>query len=211
MMSSRPIDGLTPLRRFPALLIAGFTACVLVAASWGHVSVFWGDYGKWLFEIQEVANGKQLYTGVYWPQLPLAAWVFGAWARLAGTELQDVWTLTAALALAVSLLFAEYCRLILPGLRTLWVIPSALVMAFGASSVNGAPLGMGMYTPSAPLGVGCLMISLILAHRLIGARTPLPPPPRHCARCDCSSGDRDKNRLLAACWCACRYHMRTPR
>lgn len=158
------------------LVLAAGTAALLIAASWGHASIFWGDYGKWLFEVQRVGEGARLYTDVYWPQLPLAAWIFGAWTRLVGSELSNIWTLTSALAMALALLFALHARRLVPGRVAAWVIPPSLVLIFALTSINSAPIGMGMYMPAAPLGAAFLLGALIFAEDVVrtGSLTRAP-------------------------------------
>ncbi len=158
--------GETSWRR-QTVLVALLCAALLIAASWGYATVAWGDYGKWLFEVQRVGEGATLYRDVYWPQLPLAAWLFGAWTWLAGSDLRSIWALTTFIALGIAVAFGAYASRILSREVAPWLTIVALVLAFAAANIESAPLGMGMYTPAAPLGALFLILAVLTALREI--------------------------------------------
>jgi hypothetical protein len=138
-------------------------ATVHVVASWGHVTVYWGDYGKWLHEVERVAAGERLYSDVYWPQLPAAAWLLGAWGRLFGTDLAAMWSATVLTFFVGVLGFARFVRATGPHEGGFLLVLSAAVLAWAVGNIESAPLAMGAYTPSSALGGTLLVWSAVIA------------------------------------------------
>jgi hypothetical protein len=144
------------LGRWFAVALLGLATLHLVA-SWGHTTVFWGDYGKWLHEVERVAHGERLYADVYWPQLPAAAWTLGAWGRVAGTDLGSMWIATILIFYAGVLGFARFMEATGPHDGGLLIGLSAAWLAWAAACIESAPLPFGGYTPASALG-GTLLI-----------------------------------------------------
>lgn len=137
-----------------------------VAATWGEATVFWGDYGRWLHELDRFAHGEVLYRDFYWPFPPLAMWVFGSLEKLFGSDLNPVRVITVILSFLIYLEFAFYLRALQP--RNLAAIAAAACFLLSASyaQIGSPPLPVGMYTPAAPLGFFFLLSAVLVLFRL---------------------------------------------
>jgi hypothetical protein len=154
---------------------AAYLVCLAVAAAhallaWGELPVFWGDSGRWLHEVERFAAGETLYRDFTWPFPPLAMWVLGLPARLVGSDLVHIWSMTLVLYLATVVVFVRYAVAVLP--RDL-LIPAAvatLLWAIAFAQVGGAALPLGMYTPAALVGGLCLITAVVLLVTVLEGR-----------------------------------------
>jgi hypothetical protein len=133
-----------------------------IATSWGYIGLYWGDTGRWLYEVDRFAHGASLYRDVYWPFPPLAMWIVGGSARVIGSDLSQVWMITASIAVLIGVAYALIIAALLP--TRIAVLAAATGMTLGAaySSDFSAPLVSGMYTPAVPVAVLCLFAQLAL-------------------------------------------------
>ncbi|MGQ0766543.1 MAG: hypothetical protein ACT4OZ_12850 [Gemmatimonadota bacterium] len=131
-----------------------------VAVSWGQMPVYWGDSGRWLHEVDRFAGGERLYRDFYWPFPPLAMWIVGGLGRVFGSDLAQIWTITAIVAALIALAWVRYAAR-LCGDLTLPVVLIGLPLGITFASIGSAPLSTGMYTPAAPVGFLCLLVLLL--------------------------------------------------
>jgi hypothetical protein len=141
-----------------------------VAATWRQASVFSGDYGVWMHEVERFAHGEVPYRDFQWQFPPLALWVVGSIIRHFGAQLNVFRSATILLSLLILLGFIFYVSALLP--RKL--IPGTLVAGFLLSvayaQTQSAPLPEGMYNPGAPLGFLFLLCAILLQFRLWASR-----------------------------------------
>ncbi len=148
--------------------LAGLTAFMMLAIAhawlvWGYSSVFWGDAGRWLHEIDRFANGEVLYRDFVWPFPPLAMWLFGGVARLINSDVAVVWSSTTGVYLALCAAYYHYVRcLVPPRLRSL-VLLVGFLLAVAYANTGGNPLPLGTYSPAAPLGALLLLLAVLSA------------------------------------------------
>ena len=88
-----------------------------VAGTWRESTVWYGDYGRWLHEIDRFAHGEVLYRDFYWTFPPLGMWVFGSFARIFGAQLDVIRVATVLLSLLIYLGFFSMSR---GFYRTIW-------------------------------------------------------------------------------------------
>src|SRR5688572_30127493 len=100
-----------------------------VVVTWGYVSLYWGDYGRWLYEVDRVAHGARIYRDVYWAFPPLGMWIIGGITRVIGSDLAQIWTVTSGVAFAIAVVYAYVVARLLP--QGLAVIAGAVGVALG--------------------------------------------------------------------------------
>jgi hypothetical protein len=142
-------------RRATASVVVAVLAVLLlhVGTSWGYVGLYWGDTGRWLYEVDRFAHGARLYRDVYWGFPPLGMWLVGGAARVIGSDLTQIWIIMTAVAVVLAVSYAFIVAQILP--LPLAAVTGATGMALGAiySSDFSAPLVSGMYSPAVPVAV----------------------------------------------------------
>lgn len=122
----------------------------------GYTGTFWGDFGRWSYEIQRFASGELPYHDFQWHFPPLAMWVVGSAARLVGTNLAALGLITSAVALLVAVCFVKVARQALGRVDAL-LIAACLLFAVAYAQPSGAPLPLGNYTPAVPVGGLCAL------------------------------------------------------
>lgn len=142
--------------RRAALTVGAAVLAVLllhIGSSWGYVGLYWGDTGRWMYEVDRYAHGARLYNDVYWGFPPLGMWLVGGAARVIGSGLVSIWLITATIAVLVAICYALFVAQILP--LELAAVTGTAGMALGTifASNFSAPLVSGMYTPAVPLAV----------------------------------------------------------
>lgn len=156
-MSGQPYESTaTPESRQATLTVVIAVLAVLalhIVTSWGYVGLFWGDTGRWMYEVDRYAHGARLYRDVFWGFPPLGMWIVGGAARAIGSDLTQIWIITAAIAILVAVAYALFVAQILP--VHLAAVTGATGMALGViyASNFSAPLVSGMYSPSVPIAV----------------------------------------------------------
>lgn len=157
-------DGLThassraTVRAMLAALAIVVAHTVLV---WGYPSLWWGDYGRWLHELDRVAHGATFYRDIYWAFPPLAMWILGGITRLIGSDVAQVWTVTAIIAAAIALVYGAVVARLVAGRVGVLVAATGMLLGAAYSQQQSAPLALGMYTPAAPVAMLCLMAQLL--------------------------------------------------
>ena len=139
--------------------------CAHVAGTWRESTVWYGDYGRWLHEIDRFAHGEVFYRDFYWAFPPLGMWVFGSFARIFGAQLDVIRVATVLLSLLIYLGFFFYVTRLLPNDLVLGTVIGGFLLSSGYAQVLSLPLPMGMYTPAAPLGFLFLLFALLLVLR----------------------------------------------
>ncbi len=134
-------------------------------ATWGYAGPFWGDHGRWLHQVARASLGEVAYRDFAWTEPPLAVWLLGHGARMAGTSLAAVSALTFGIYVALLLAFYLLARrltreVILP------VTLTALLFAAAYACRDGVPLPLGTITPSLPVGMLFLLLAVIALLRL---------------------------------------------
>ncbi len=142
-------------RRATIVVLLGVLAVLTVhiLTSWGYVGLYWGDSGRWLYEVDRVAHGASIYRDVYWGFPPLGMWIVGSAARLVGSDLTQVWTIMAMIAVLLGIAYALVVARLLP---LHLALPAGVTgMALGAiyASNGSAPLVSGMYSPAVPVAI----------------------------------------------------------
>ncbi len=137
-----------------ALVVVG----VHIVVSWGYLSIPWGDNGRWLYEVDRVAHGAVPYRDVYWPFPPLGIWILGGLARLFGSDLTQIWCITAAIALAIAATYGAIVAWLVPARLAAPVAGAGMFLGVTFSQQQSAPLALGMYTPAVPVAVLCLLL-----------------------------------------------------
>jgi hypothetical protein len=138
------------------VVVVGHTVAV-----WGHPSLFWGDNGRWLHELDSVAHGATFYRDIYWAFPPLAMWLLGGLTRLVGADLVQVWSLTALLAATIALTYGAVVARLVEGRLAVLVAVTGMALGVAYSQQGSAPLSAGMYTPAVPVAMLCLLLQLV--------------------------------------------------
>ena len=132
------------------LLLAAHTLAI-----WGYTGVFWGDIGRWSHEVERFALGELPYRDFQWHYPPFGLWLEGGAARLLGTDLAQLSTITTTLAALLVVTFVYYSRDVLDRADAV-VVAICVVLAFSYAQTVGAPLPMGLYSPAALVGALCI-------------------------------------------------------
>jgi hypothetical protein len=156
MTRNEPANGREIVERrstAPVLLAVLLVLVIHVLTSWGYVGLYWGDPGRWLYEVDRFTHGAKIYRDVYWGFPPLGMWVVGGAARVIGSDLAQIWTITTSLAVLIGVAYALVVAQLLR--IRLAVLVGATGMALGTvySSAFSAPLVSGSYTPAVPVAV----------------------------------------------------------
>ncbi|MCC7162187.1 MAG: hypothetical protein IT331_06820 [Anaerolineae bacterium] len=159
--------------QFILLSVILLLSFVHIRAVWGYPTLFWGDHGLWLNQVERFARGEGLYTDFVYHFPPVSIWIMGTLGKLFGTNLDAMWTWTALVYVVIMLLYWVYTsRLLEPGLR-LGAVTSGMVLSAAYANILSAPLPLGMYTPSAPLGFLILLGTVLLVLDLMRHARPL--------------------------------------
>lgn len=151
-----------PARSTRLAMLAALVVVLLHAAGvWAHPSLWWGDNGRWLHELDRVAHGAVFYRDIYWAFPPLAMWLLGAVTRAIGSDLVQVWTLTTILAASIALAYGAVVARLVPGRLAVLVAATGMVLGAVYSQQASAPLALGMYTPAVPVAGLCLLLQLV--------------------------------------------------
>ncbi len=151
-----------PARSTRLAMLAALAVVLLHAAGvWGHPSLWWGDNGRWLHELDRVAHGAVFYRDIYWAFPPLAMWLLGGLTRIIGSDLIQVWTLTTLVAVGIALAYGAVVARLVPGRLAALVAATGMVLGAAYSQQASAPLALGMYTPAVPVAALCLMLQLV--------------------------------------------------
>lgn len=151
-----------PARSTRLAMLASLAVVLVHAASvWGYPSLWWGDNGRWLHELDRVAHGAVFYRDIFWAFPPLAMWILGGLTRIVGADLVQVWTLTTLIAIAIALAYGAVVARLVPGRLAALVAATGMVLGAAYSQQASAPLALGMYTPAVPVAGLCLMLQLV--------------------------------------------------
>ena len=152
-----------PPARSTRLAMLAALAVVLVHAAgvWGYPSLWWGDNGRWLHELDRVAHGAVFYRDIYWAFPPLAMWLLGGITRVVGSDLVQVWTLTTLVASAIALAYGAVVARLVYGRLAVLVAVTGMMLGAAYAQQASAPLPLGMYTPAVPVAGLCLMLQLV--------------------------------------------------
>ena len=142
------------------MLVAVSVVLLHAALVWGHLSIFWGDNGRWLFELDRVAHGARIYRDVFWAFPPLTMWLFGPVLRVIGTDLVPVWTLTMFVALLLAATYGKVVARLVPAPLVMPVAGVGMLLGAAYSQQLSAPLALGMYSPAVPMAALVLMLQL---------------------------------------------------
>ncbi|MEQ1692447.1 MAG: hypothetical protein ABMA00_14235 [Gemmatimonas sp.] len=144
------------MRRIRAdVLVALLLLSAHTLAVWGHVGVFWGDIGRWSHEVERFAHGELPYRDFQWHYPPLGLWIEGGVARLLGTDLAQLSTITTTLAALLIVTFVCYTREVLERADAR-VVAICVALTFSYAQVMGAPLPLGLYSPATLVGALCI-------------------------------------------------------
>jgi len=153
-----------------AYIVVGIAALLHLAASWGYAGLLWGDHGRWLHEVARYAAGEVPYRDFTWARPPLALWVIGGVARLAGASLPAISATMAVLYAGVIALFLYHLYRLTPNLIMPIALPAA-VFAFAYAGRSGVPLPLGTSTPAGPVGFLCLLAGAALMIKAVDRRS----------------------------------------
>jgi hypothetical protein len=155
-------------------LTVAIAAGVMVAHSalvFRYLAVWWGDSGLWLYMVERIANGDAAYRDVYITAPPLAFWLLGGFARLAGTDVGPVLTATSAVAVAAAMVYGWLVARVAPWP---WAALAAVGGLLTAAGLAGN-LPMGAYTPAVTMGglwlLAATLLTVVVLQR--GRATPL--------------------------------------
>lgn len=93
-----------------ALAAALALAALHTWAVWGYTGLFWGDHGLWLPQDERFAGRQLPYRDFQWNPPPAGLCLVGGAARLVGTSVPAVSSITAASFFRVVTLFALLAR-----------------------------------------------------------------------------------------------------
>lgn len=158
-------DSLSATRRTLGLAaaLALAIAAAHVALSSGHMPVYWGDSGRWLHEVDRFAQGESAYRDFFWAFPPLAMWIVGGVARVIGSDLAQILTITALLCAAIAATWSQFAVRLVGERFALPAVAVVLPLGIAYTTTQSAPLASGMYTPAAPVGFLCLLLLLVAA------------------------------------------------
>jgi hypothetical protein len=142
-------------------------AIVHVITVWGYGSLYWGDQGRWLHEIDRFAAGGVVYRDFHWGFPPLSMWLLGTYARVFGSDLASIWLATSALFIGITGLYYLYVAHLVDRRLALPTAVAGLVFAVVYANTSGAPLPQGLYTPAAPVGFLFLLGGVLLTIRML--------------------------------------------
>jgi hypothetical protein len=174
MTDLRPLETqlYDPVRSRRRALVVMLVLLVLhIWAVWGHTSSIWSDHGRWLYDIERYAAGQLPYRDFDWSQPPLAMWVLGSLARVAGTDLTAVTAIMSAVAVLLFVTYLLVCSRIATG-SALPATLTGLVFATAYANRFGPPLPLGTASPSGPFGVLFLLTAIAVAVRLFDQPHP---------------------------------------
>lgn len=132
----------------------------------------WGDYGRWLHEVERFAGGEVLYRDFTWPFPPLALWLVGGWMKVFGTGLAPIHVLMSLVLIAILACHAALLARLLRSELVPLVSASSVLLALALAQRESASLALGMYSPAAPLAILLLLCALVV--RVDLAKRPSP-------------------------------------
>lgn len=144
-----------------------FLSLTHVAATWGHIGLFWGDCGRWLHEVARFAQGETPYSDYYWAFPPFALWLLGGIARIFGSGVIVLWTTTSIVCVLIFLAYYGYVSLLVQRPFVPGVLAGGFLLSTAYANRGSAPLPAGMYTPAAPVGFLCLFTAVLLGLNLL--------------------------------------------
>ena len=161
----------SPDRRMIGRLSIALVLLTLIhtIAVWGYSGPFSGDTGRWLHEVDRLAQGEVLYRDFIWIFPPLPLWLLGAVGRVFGTTPAVIWVTTSFLCCLIVLAYARYVALLIPGRFYTLTVLAGVILAFAAAKGR---LPLGTYTPAAPIGFLFLLLGLLLTLDLEAAQQP---------------------------------------
>ena len=158
----REASGIAEVKRrdtLVALVVAGTIAALHAIATWGHTTVFWGDYGYMMDLITRAHDGLVPYRDFHWPYPPLSIWIYGGATRLTGVDLAGVWAVTSIVYGSIVAAFVWYVRLVTPPKLQGLIAGVTVLLAVAIANLGSAPLPLGSYSPAGPLGFLFILVS----------------------------------------------------
>jgi hypothetical protein len=137
------------------IVVALLVIVVHAVLVWGYTGTFWGDFGRWSYEVERFASGEVPYRDFQWHFPPLGIWVFGGAARLIGTDLLSLSIIATSVMVLFGVCYSNVARRVL-GRADAPLLGVCLVLALAFAQQTGAPLTLGGYTPAVPVGALCL-------------------------------------------------------
>jgi hypothetical protein len=135
----------------------------------GYMTVWYGDYGLWLDQVERFAHGERLYVDFYFAAPPLAIWIVGSLARVVGTDLPAIFTIMTAVFLATVIAFWLFVVRWMPAAGPVVVVVAitGFILAVATATIGSSPWPLGMYSPAVPIGALSLFTSLALTPPLL--------------------------------------------
>ncbi len=141
------------------VLVALLMVVVHAILSLGYTGTFWGDFGRWSYEVQRFASGGLPYRDFQWHFPPLAIWLFGGAARIIGTSLSSLALISSTVMVVLSVCYAKVARRAL-GRVDAPLVAVCLLLGFAYSQPIGGPITLGGYTPATPVGALCVFAAM---------------------------------------------------
>ena len=155
----------SPTRR--SAIIVGLLYAGYLWTTWSFISVFYGDYGLWMHEVDRVASGQVPYRDFSWEYPPLALMTYALAVRWFGDNVAVLFTLSAIVCFAIFVVYLAFARAVIDrALLTLFVV-AILITSVAYSSIDSETLASGMYTPAAPIGGLLTIAGALLYVRLL--------------------------------------------
>lgn len=161
-------------RNLTGLVLLFLLAAAHAWLTWGHISIFSGDTGRWLYDVQRYAEGETLYRDFTWAFPPLGMWIVGGAARLFGSSVNVIWTATLIIYALLALTYFKYVSMLLPRKLATPAMAVAFILAAAYASWRDTPLPLGMYTPSLPLGLLFLLMGCMACFRFLESLKTMP-------------------------------------
>lgn len=160
-------EGRGAARRQAAVALGALLAVAALHA-WlvrGYVSAFWGDSGVLLHQVDRFAHGEMPYRDFMLTAPPFGLWLVGTGARLLGSDLAAVWTLTTAVFFGIGVAYWWYAAALVPGRHLGAVSVAGLLLAVSFAQLGGQALPLGSYLLAAPVGGLVLLLAAAIALR----------------------------------------------
>lgn len=140
-------------------------AAVHTWLAWGYMPGFWGDSGILYHQVERFATGEVPYRDFMLTSPPFALWVVGLGARVMGTDLASIWTVTSLVFAGAVVAFWWYASALVPRRFLVPVTLIGVLFAIGLAQIAGMPLPMGGYILAAPVGGLALLLAVGLGVR----------------------------------------------
>lgn len=145
---------------YQSLIIALSLSVIHAYLTWGYITPFYGDYGVYLNQVERAAQGEIVYKDFFYSAPPLGIWVIGAVLQHFGSDLPQVWVYSLIIYTVIIISFAWFVTRIVPtGLQIPTTI-TTLLLSLAYTTWQSAPLPMGFYVASAPIGFLCLLFTV---------------------------------------------------